>query len=250
MLVNNAAIEPTMAATFDTTIDAFRRVLAVNLIGPFSMAREAAQRMEPGAVIVNVATLAGVLGNPKRNSYAATKAISFTKSLACELASRGIRVAAVALGYIRTPVVSELERAGKIDPAPVRPRVPMGHMARRSWLHPHAWCCSVGEARAHRLDINQTAHPDGKLGQPEEVADTAFFLASSDSSYVNGSTLYVYGDWTSSGAAGLAYEHRRFSGGRRMISTVFHVTGCGSSGPIISKANRSSCYQGWRTRDR
>ncbi|MBB6304988.1 NAD(P)-dependent dehydrogenase (short-subunit alcohol dehydrogenase family) [Rhizobium leucaenae] len=59
VLVNNAAMGPSMAATTQTPIDDFRRVLAVNLIGPFLMAREAARRMQPGAAIINVASMAG-----------------------------------------------------------------------------------------------------------------------------------------------------------------------------------------------
>ncbi|MGX5844527.1 SDR family NAD(P)-dependent oxidoreductase [Mesorhizobium sp. ArgA1] len=74
VLVNNAAIGPTMDATVETSIESFRRTLAVNLIGPFVMAREAARRMQPGAVIVNVASISGIASNPKRNAYGASKA--------------------------------------------------------------------------------------------------------------------------------------------------------------------------------
>src|SRR5215213_3521820 len=94
VLMNNAALGPTMAATRDTGHESFRRALRVNTLGPFAMAREAARRMENGGAIVNTASLAGVLGNPRRNAYAASKAglISVTKSLACEWAAKGIRV--------------------------------------------------------------------------------------------------------------------------------------------------------------
>lgn len=63
-----------MAATVDTGVDAFRLGLAVNLLGPFVTARGAARRMRRGGAIVNVASMAGVVGNPKRNAYAASKA--------------------------------------------------------------------------------------------------------------------------------------------------------------------------------
>nr|WP_245445605.1 SDR family oxidoreductase [Mesorhizobium kowhaii] len=90
VLINNAGVGPTMAATVDTDVDAFRRGLAVNLMGPFLMAREAARRMRPGGAIVNLASMSGVASNLKRNAYTASKAglISLTKSLACEWARR------------------------------------------------------------------------------------------------------------------------------------------------------------------
>lgn len=121
-----------MDRIIDTAVDTFRRGVTVNLIGPFVMAREAARRMRPGGAIVNVASMAGVVGNPRRNAYAASKAgvISLTKSLACEWAMRGIRVTAVAPGSVRTPMVTELARAGKMDLAAIRRRVPMGRLAR------------------------------------------------------------------------------------------------------------------------
>ncbi|WP_432284979.1 SDR family oxidoreductase [Aminobacter sp. BA135] len=171
-LVNNAAIGPAMAATVDTGFEAFRRVLATNLIGPFIMAGEAAKRMQPGAAIVNVASLAGVLGNPKRNAYASSKAglIALTRSLACEWASRGIRVTAVAPGYVRTPMMAELERAGKMDLAAVRRRVPMGRMAR-----------------------------------PDEIARAVRFLASPQTGYITGSVLTVDGGWMSFNQPGDAH---------------------------------------------
>ena len=172
VLVNNAAMGPTMAPTVDTTLASFRQTLAVNLIGPFVMAREAARRMTPGGAIVNIASLAGVLGNPRRNAYSASKAglISFTKSLACEWAARGIRVTAVAPGYVRTPMVAELEASGKVDLAAVRRRVPMGRMAR-----------------------------------PDEMARAARFLASPQARYITGSVLAVDGGWLSFNQPGDAH---------------------------------------------
>ncbi|RNJ42568.1 short-chain dehydrogenase [Mesorhizobium erdmanii] len=172
VLINNAAVGPTMTATVDTGVDAFRRGLAVNLLGPFVMAREAARRMRRGGAIVNVASMAGMVGNPRRNAYAASKAglISLTKSLACEWASRGIRITAVAPGYVRTPMVAELERAGNMDLAAVRRRVPMGRLAR-----------------------------------PDEIALAVRFLASIEARYITGSVLAVDGGWTSFNQPGDAH---------------------------------------------
>ena len=171
-LVNNAAMGPTMTPTVETSVELFRKTLSVNLIGPFVMAREAARRMRPGGAIVNIASLAGVLGNPRRNAYSASKAglISFTKSLACEWASRGIRVCAVAPGYVRTPMVEELERTGKADIPAVRRRVPMGRMCR-----------------------------------PDEIARAARFLASPQARYITGSVLAVDGGWMSFNQPGDAH---------------------------------------------
>ena len=172
VLINNAAVGPTMTPTIDTSIDLFRQTLSVNLIGPFVMAREAARRMRPGGVIVNIASLAGILGNPRRNAYSASKAglISLTKSLACEWASRGVRVCAVAPGYVRTPMVAELERTGKADISAVRRRVPMGRMCR-----------------------------------PDEIALAARFLASPRARYITGSVLAVDGGWMSFNQPGEAH---------------------------------------------
>lgn len=124
------------------------------------MACEAARRMQPGAAIVNVASVAGLVSNPKRNAYAASKAdlISLTKSLACEWASRGIRVMAVAPGCVHTPMLAELEEAGKMDLAAMRRRVPMGRMARR-----------------------------------DEIDRAVRFLASAQANYITGSVLAVDG---------------------------------------------------------
>lgn len=172
VLANNAALGPTMAPTLETDIDSVRRTLQVNLLGPFAMAREAARRMAPGGAIVNTASLAGVLGNPRRNAYAASKAalISLTKSLATEWAGRGIRVNAIAPGYVRTPMVAELERSGKADLALVRRRIPMGRM-----------------------------------GRADEMAAVIGFLASDAARYVTGSVVAVDGGWMSFNQPGHAH---------------------------------------------
>ncbi|RRH73016.1 SDR family oxidoreductase [Falsigemmobacter faecalis] len=172
VLVNNAALGPSMAPTLETPLSDFRRTFQVNIYGPFAMAREAAKRMQPGGVIVNTASQAGVLGNPRRNAYAASKAalISMTKSLAAEWASKGIRVNAVAPGYIRTPMVAELERSGKADLALVRQRIPLG-----------------------------------RIGRPDEIASVLAWLASPQARYVTGSVVAVDGGWQAFNQPGHAH---------------------------------------------
>lgn len=173
VLVNNAAIGPTMRPTTETATDEIRAALRTNVFAPFTLAREAAARMRPGAAIVNTVSLGGMISNPARNAYAASKAalISLTKSLACEWAARGIRVTGVAPGYVRTPMVAALEEAGKVDLAGVRQRIPMGRLARG-----------------------------------DEIASAIGFLASPEARYVTGSVLVVDGGWMSFNQPGEAHS--------------------------------------------
>jgi NAD(P)-dependent dehydrogenase (short-subunit alcohol dehydrogenase family) len=164
-----------MTATAAMTAASIRRTLAVNLTGPFLMAREAARVMAArgGGVIVNTASLAGILPNPRRNAYAASKAgvISLTRALAVEWARHKIRVCAVAPGYVRTPMVADLERQGLADLMLVRRRIPMG-----------------------------------RIGRPDEIADAIHFLASARARYITGTTLVVDGGWQAFNAAGDAFN--------------------------------------------
>jgi NAD(P)-dependent dehydrogenase (short-subunit alcohol dehydrogenase family) len=173
VLLNNAAVGPTMQPTLETDMAGFRKAISTNLYGPFVMAREAARRMPAtGGAIVNTASLAGVLGNPGRNAYAASKAalISMTRSLACEWAARKVRVTAIAPGYIRTPMVAALEREGKADLSLVRQRIPIG-----------------------------------RLGRSDEIASVAGFLASDAARYVTGSVVVADGGWMSFNQPGTAH---------------------------------------------
>jgi NAD(P)-dependent dehydrogenase (short-subunit alcohol dehydrogenase family) len=175
IVVNNAALGPTMTPTSDMSAASIRQTLAVNLGGPFLMAREAARFMATrgGGVIVNTGSLNGILSNPKRNAYAASKAgvLSLTRGLAVEWARLGIRVCAVAPGYIRTPMVADLEGRGLADLMAVRRRIPMG-----------------------------------RIGRPDEVAEAIFFLASDQARYITGATLVVDGGWRAFNAPGHACE--------------------------------------------
>lgn len=130
-LVNNAAIGPSLEATATTSVASVRKTVTVNLVGPFLMAREMLRRLDGHeGVIVNIASLAGMIALPRRNAYAASKAgvVSLTKSLATELAGRGVRVCGVSPGYVSTSMVRALERDGKVDLSVTRQRIPMGRL--------------------------------------------------------------------------------------------------------------------------
>jgi NAD(P)-dependent dehydrogenase (short-subunit alcohol dehydrogenase family) len=168
VLVNNAAIADRFVPTQDRSLDELRHTMGVNLSGTFWMARHAAQNMieNEGGSIVNLSSIAGVSGLPARPGYCASKSgvSMLTKSLACEWARHGIRVNAIAPGYIMTPGVAALEEAGVRDLGAIRARAPIG-----------------------------------RLGQPGEIAEAATFLASPNASYITGTTYRVDGGWSAFG---------------------------------------------------
>ena len=168
VLVNNAGIGDQAGATLDQRVDAFDRVLGVHLRGTFLASREVARVMlEQGTgAIVNIASIAAVAGIPMRNAYGAAKAgiAAMTRSMACEWAGRGVRVNAVAPGYIRTALVDELERKGVLNTAAIKDRTPMGRM-----------------------------------GTPAEIAEVIAFLASPAASFVTGAVLHADGGWLAHG---------------------------------------------------
>ena len=107
--VNNAGIFPTTGPATDATDEFIDRMLEVNVRGTFAGAREAARRMSPGGVIVNVASTTGFRAAVGISAYVASKhaVVGLTKNLALELGPRGIRVVGVAPGVIDTPGVQE-----------------------------------------------------------------------------------------------------------------------------------------------
>jgi NAD(P)-dependent dehydrogenase (short-subunit alcohol dehydrogenase family) len=176
-VINNAGIGNPHIPTLEQSVESFERILRIHLTGTFTVSREAARVMieRGGGAIVNLCSIAGATGLPRRNAYGAAKAgiASMTRSMACEWASRGIRVNAVAPGYVTTALVQKLERAGSIDIPRLESRIPMGRLAR-----------------------------------PDEIAETIFFLCSPAASYVTGAVLSVDGGWSAFGDAGPAFPPR------------------------------------------
>lgn len=163
--VNNAGIaSPQRTPLHETATEDWERVLAVNLTGPFFVARAVLPSMvrRRSGVIVNVASAAGIVALPGRCHYATSKAglIHLTRTLAVEYAAAGIRANALCPGYIDTPLV----RAGLADPE-----------------------------RAERL---RTMIPMHRLADAGEIAGAALFLASDASRYMTGQALVVDGGWT------------------------------------------------------
>jgi len=175
VLINCAGLPDTFAPTLEQTRDHWQRLIDVHLTGTFLMAKRAAVEMmrHRHGVIVNVSSIAGTLGLTRRNAYTAAKhgVIGLTKALACDWAQDGIRVNAVAPGYVRTPFVERLMEQGKLDAKVIRRRTPMG-----------------------------------VLLAPDDVANAMVFLASPLARMITGTVVTVDGGYTAFGSPNDAAE--------------------------------------------
>ena len=158
ILVNNAGVTKDNLLLRMSESD-WDQVINVNLKGVFNCTKVVSRVMLKAkrGRIINIASIIGIIGNAGQANYAASKAgmIGFTKSVAREIASRGITVNAIAPGYIETDMTSELSDKNK-------------------------------EAILKNI-------PLGKLGAVQDVAGLCLFLASEDASYITGQTLVVDG---------------------------------------------------------
>lgn len=158
ILVNNAGI------TRDTLLmrmsdEQFDEVINTNLRSCFKMCRAAIMPMIKNRFgrIINMASIIGTIGGPGQANYAASKGgmIAMTKSIAAEVASRGITANAIAPGFIKTPMTDVLPEELK------------------------------------KTYLSQI--PAGRFGEPDDIANACVFLASNEASYINGQTLHVNG---------------------------------------------------------
>lgn len=165
VLINCAGMSDTFLDTVDQTAEHWQRLIDVHLTGTFVMSKRAARAMIGAGhgVVINVSSIAGILSLPRRNAYTAAKhgIVGLTKNLACEWAQHGVRVNAVAPGYVRTPMVQTLIDAGRIDEKAIRRRTPTGQMLK-----------------------------------PEDIANAMIFLASPLARTITGVNLPVDGGYT------------------------------------------------------
>ena len=161
VLVNNAGITQD-ARLQKMTLEQFDRVIDVNLRGVFHCSQAVADIMvaQGFGVILNASSVVGIYGNFGQTNYAASKfgVIGFTKTWSRELGPKGVRVNAVAPGFVTTPILATIP--------------------------------------ANVLRDMEARVPLGRLGRPEEIANVYAFLASDEASYINGAVIEVSGGMT------------------------------------------------------
>ena len=163
VLVNNAAAVTRAVPITELSPQEWQQAISVNVTGLFNVTRTALAGMPGGGRIVNLASTFAHVGSPGRVAYSTTKGavLAFTRSLALDVAPRGIRVNSVSPGGIATDRLIELFGS---------------QQAADDYLLP--------------------LHPIGRTGRPADIADAVWFLASPQSSFMTGADLRVDGGYT------------------------------------------------------
>ena len=171
IMVNNAGISH-VGNILETSLEDWESVMRVNGRGVFLCAREAVRQMlaqsPAGGVIINMSSVAAMIGLERRLPYSASKGavLALTRSIAIDFVTKGIRCNAICPGTIHTPFVE-------------------GYLARNF--------------AGHEDEVRQQLHarqPLGRMGLPDEIAYAALYLASAEASFVTGSALVIDGGWT------------------------------------------------------
>lgn len=164
VLVNNAGIGFSGKPIFEQTLEEWKRVIEVNLTGPYLFAKHAARVMAErgGGVIVNIVSTRALQSEPNTEPYSASKGglLALTHALAMSLAPYKIRVVAVSPG----------------------------------WVDTSEWQLPPSEPQLTRLDHEQ--HPAGRVGKPEDIAALVAFLASDEASWITGANFVIDGGMT------------------------------------------------------
>jgi NAD(P)-dependent dehydrogenase (short-subunit alcohol dehydrogenase family) len=167
VLVNNAG-QPRVAPSEELSEADYRDTLDLNLNGYFVLSQDVARGMlaRGSGAIINISSIFGLVAVPQRLAYCVSKAAlnMMTKVMAIEWAGRGVRVNAIAPGYVETEFIGGLIARGVLDPTKLVRRTPMG-----------------------------------RLGSSDEIAEAALFLATPAASFVTGEILTVDGGWSSYG---------------------------------------------------
>ncbi len=159
--INNAGIEGKTAALGELASADFDRTIAINLRGVWlCMKYELPHLLESSGAIVNMASIAGLIGFAGSAAYVASKhgVIGLTKTAALEYSKLGVRVNAISPGVIMTPMIERFSGSGIIEAL-------------------------------------EAAHPIGRTGQPEEIAAAAVWLCSSEASFITGVALPIDGGY-------------------------------------------------------
>lgn len=163
ILVNNAAAVTRAVSIVDLSPEEWQQAISVNITGLFNVTRTALAAMPRGGRIINLASTFAHVGSPGRVAYSTTKGavLSFTRSLALDLAASGIRVNSVSPGGIATDRLVEL----------------------------------FGSPQAAD-DYLLPLHPIGRTGRPSDIAEAVWFLSSPQASFMTGADILVDGGYT------------------------------------------------------